>query len=255
MSYSVLGLLTEILWRDDLQILRDGFEFVKDQVYLKILIDKEKADYNINPSKKSDYYLVIEIKNNEIEWWEIMEDVLLSLQLSKNSTIFLESIHFKTPFEPRWVRPQLDPPNIPFKQALNLEDLLFSKDLLPHIRKLNQDNHGSMKIACDRYSRIETSKFVGDQLIDACIAYEALFFEGEQTGGNRGMAIAVACSMLIGTSLKDRNKIKEIIITGFDLRNKIMHGRNFSTDKMIQTNHSFCEYLRLSLVKLLRQIE
>ena len=197
----------------------------------------------------------VEVKVGEDDsGFELLDDVLLSLQLLRNATVFYASIHYQLLGDPNLVRPTLDAPNFAFTHALGMDDLIRSKEIFSYVLNIDPEKHGSFKIACDRYMRIRTSKFVGDRLIDACIAYEALFFEGQQSGGNRGMAIGVACSMLIGESFEDRRKIREVIQNGFGLRNKIMHGRDYPADNTIKTRTPFIDYLRQSIVKLLKQI-
>lgn len=249
----LIGLLTEILWRGDLQEITEGFRY-SENIVLRLLTENDRLIFGIKPKKEQNYYTIIEVKDDENSW-EILEAVLTSLHLLKNSMVFYESIHYRGPEGPSWIRPTLDAPNIAFMHALSLEELEKSRDIFYQLQKMDAKKHSPLKIACDRISRIITSKFVGDQLIDACIGYEALFFEGQQSGGNRGLAIAIACSMLIGETYEERKKIKEVIVSGFKLRNKIMHGSDYTGEPIIKTKYAFIDYLKQSIVKLLFQLK
>ena len=85
---------------------------------------------------------------------------------------------------------------------------------------------------------------------------EALFLGGEYQKSDLGMGqvIGLACSMLIGKENTERKGIRNTIESGFNLRNKVVHGYDIDYNRrkrMDEILPDFENSLRRSILRLL----
>jgi hypothetical protein len=108
---------------------------------------------------------------------------------------------------------------------LRTDEILSLKRLINKISRINFEKRKSFKIALSRFENSYYDIEDEDKLIDYMIAFEALFTKGK--GRSQHDVIPIACSMLIGKSQKEREKIRETLDYAYTIRNAIVHGADF----------------------------
>ena len=146
--------------------------------------------------------------------------------------------------------------------VLDFEEIPRLRRIIKKIQSIDFSKQKSLDLACRRFQRAYEEKDVEDQLIDLMIAFEALFLKGEKGVPSKGKLIAVACSVLIGKSEKEREKIKETLEKAYLIRNSIVHGSECPRIKSDDRGEVYIDtlpdlvsqvegYLRESIKKLL----
>jgi len=216
----------------------------------------EVRTYKIEPTFEHRYYVILEGRSYEsFSPVTLFEKALLAFRLHKTDWIFLDGIYFlySIPGVDFGRVRYLPGPDIRYSYRLTPKDIDDIKELLMRILSYDFENNVAFKIACERYQRSSYDIFIGDQIIDLCIGYEALFLKGEGLRSDLGMGriIGLACSMLLGKDETEREKIQDLIIRTFRIRNKLVHGAHVEADDMMQVHTKFREYLRMSILRLL----
>lgn len=134
--------------------------------------------------------------------------------------------------------------------ALKIEETPHLQKLVERVGGLNFEKQRSLGIACRRFEHTYEEEGVGDKLIDYMIAFEALFLRGEKAPAP-GKVIATACSVLLGTSEKERRKIRETLTKAYFLRNRVVHGAECKEKIKDVTISEIEDYLRESIKRFL----
>jgi hypothetical protein len=134
---------------------------------------------------------------------------------------------------------------------LKPNDIKGLKTILDSLNKIDFNENTSYQIACDRLGRSYSNKYSWDQIIDLCIAFEALCCKGETIYGNKGEIIGLACSMLLGETNSERDEIFGNLKSAYKLRNKVVHGSLPDFVEMMRIEPLLTNYLRKSLLKLM----
>lgn len=255
---STWGLLTKIFWLDEeaFPSLQEGFDLIPNHLRIRTLSVAEMKTYSIQPNYEHDYYAIFEAAPSvEDEPVTLFTKALLAFRLHKKDWIFLDGIYFLFSFpddEFKKIR-YLPGPEINYSYRLSPEDIYPIKQILTRILNFDFEKNAAFNIACERYERSSYDVNVGDQIIDLCIGYEALFLKGEGVRSNLGIGriVGLACSMLLGEDESERNKISDLISKTFGIRNRLVHGRHVEADEMIRVHTHFREYLRQSILKLM----
>jgi hypothetical protein len=138
---------------------------------------------------------------------------------------------------------------------LRTDEISSLSRLIEKISNLDFERRKAFRIALRRFENSYYDTEDEDKLIDYIIAFEALFTKGKKMGSKRDV-ISIACSMLLGKNLGEREKIRETLNDAYIIRNAIVHGADFREKlKKGQFLHDFVveveDILRRSIKKLI----
>ena len=260
-----LGVLSGIYWKtspDLWEKLETGFEIIPEKLRLRIFTEKDSETFtSISPTfklklrREQEKNTVLELKNASMK--ELFEKefnpltrALLAFRLLKAGGIFLDCVYL---IEGGMIRRIIFPPEPGFLPGYEfgldeLENLIAVQE---KVQEVDFDKDSSFRIACTRFRRSYLDRFDEDKLIDLCIAFEALFFQGKWVNGPMGQAIGSRCSELLGKNPDERDMIKKNIELAFSLRNAVVHGRDFKFEKIYTLNPDIEGYLRRSILRLI----
>jgi hypothetical protein len=186
--------------------------------------------YNLNMKT---YLLEIEGNLNQAD--RLAYEVLLAMRLHKTESVFYKMYKIEEKskiIEFGCINPP--PPYRPSTYQLNISEIEDVNEWVTKINKVKLDTNSSFRVACDRFNRFYEERRVDDQIIDLAIAFEALFTgDIKDRLENMGIIAGLACSMLLGKTTKDRQKIKEFLKKLFETRNDIVHKTKFKTKIII----------------------
>lgn len=148
---------------------------------------------------------------------------------------------------PFYTKPRITPVNY---QLLSSEKGLLVR-IYEGIKQHNFKEKPHLEIAIQRMAKAKTYNYL-DKTLDTCIGLEALFRLSVRT--NKGEAIGLAASMLLGQDEEDRGEISHKIQRLFRNRNRIVHGDIIPENELIEYRDiadSGHRILRFSLMYLL----
>lgn len=181
--------------------------------------------------------------------------VLLAMRLHKENDVFVKVIWFEKKSKVSTLT-ILDPPLpelMKFPYAVEINEIKEIKKLANKIGKIDFDKRGSLRIACERFSRSYEEHREDEKIIDFMIAFESLFLRGKTAPAGTGQFIGLGCSMLIGKNDKEREEINEFLVEAYKIRNRIVHGSEFITSIKIKKKPWRIEDFISKLQKLLRE--
>jgi hypothetical protein len=210
--------------------------------------------------------VVLEVKGPSVDYVDgagsdLMRHALLAFRLLKEGSIYIEGI-YGFPSGPSGVK-SFNRMFNPVKPAANFRIYTFDPEEIPDlihtldiVRSIDFDKNPAHRIACERLGKRYEDFTEDDILIDLCIAYEALFLKGEYQKSELGMGqvIGLACSMLIGKDKAERTDIKNNIESGFNLRNKVVHGYEIDANRRKRIKEILPDFennLRRSILRLI----
>jgi hypothetical protein len=115
--------------------------------------------------------------------------------------------------------------------------------------------HYSIHSFMNAYDRIDTT----DKIVDLVVALESLAFYGEEkTIEPAGKVIGIAIACMLGTSQKERDKIRKALTDAYEIRNARVHGNmkklmKWTSDAMERLSNDIEDYLRRTLRKLVEE--
>jgi hypothetical protein len=217
------------------------------------------------PSELSQGTFVFEFTTDLNDYEQVIGNLLLALRLYKKGRVFSNIIWHKNNTMMVYLQGitshEIDSFSyFPIAYQINVEEIEKIKELLETVEKTELAKTANFRIAVERFSRSYEGRRWDDKLIDLAIAFEALFIEGNKSSNiPAGEFVGIGCSMLIGTNVKERKKIKAFVEQAFTIRNKVVHGS--TTNESIKINDEeylmqdfiaqFEEYFRISLRKLM----
>ncbi|MCW4051213.1 MAG: HEPN domain-containing protein [Candidatus Bathyarchaeota archaeon] len=89
-----------------------------------------------------------------------------------------------------------------------------------------------LEIAISRFNFIYDRTRNEDKIIDIMVGFESLFVGDKERPSDRGSYVGTACSMLLGKSQSERQKIKKLLQNAFKIRNKIVHGSKYKKEEL-----------------------
>jgi hypothetical protein len=128
---------------------------------------------------------------------------------------------------------------------------LIEKKAVLHIfhnlRSIDFEKRATLRIACDRFLRLNQEFYFEDRLIDVFIGFEALLEIGLDIK-KKGEEIADRCYELISDFVPDGEKVEGNIKQAYKLRNKIVHGDPFRFEDVNRHAQILEDYLRKSIL-------
>lgn len=97
--------------------------------------------------------------------------------------------------------------------------------------EMNGNVRRTLNLAIDRLNLARRRLSPGDQAIDGGICLEALL--GDEGPGEINYKLRLRAALLLGKTLAERQEIKKKVGKLYDLRSKIVHGRERSPDKKL----------------------
>lgn len=192
--------------------------------------------------------------------FNVITKTQLSICLLKKEHVFLKSVYSfsKVDNRPRHfiIQHPIPMPEIFASQGIHIhpDDKEEITNIINKINCLDSNTINSIRLAGDRLLRSSHNLSSEDTLIDLCIAFEALFLQGKRYRAPMGQVIGLACSMLLGKENTERIEIRKTIESGFDIRNKVVHGHDIDENLRKSINEilqDFKNYLSRSILKLL----
>lgn len=262
-----MGVLSGISWEtspDLREKLEKGFELIPEILRLRIFTEKDRERFtsisphfelNAEPGQKN--IIVLELEDTSTEEifgkeFDPFAIAVLAFRLLKAGGIFIDCV---TAIEHGYIRGITYPTKPDFlpQYEFGLDDIEKLKSYLRKVKTVDFEKNSSFRIACTRFGRSYLDRFDEDKLVDLCIAFEALFLKGEYKKSDIGMGqvIGLACSMLLGKTTDERNKIKETIELAFRRRNDVVHGKDLNYNQIYNIIPDFEDYLRKSIFHLI----
>jgi len=244
--------------------IREGYEVIPEELYIRYASDedierikKSQLVHLIGRTPVVDREALVELYIDEkfsfAEKPNLIDKTLLALRLMKEEPVFIHK-YWMISHDNRSIalEGEVDPlfgsGGPYFLKPGEIEEL---KTILDSLNKIDFNENTSYQIACDRFGRSYFKKYSWDQVIDLCIAFEALYCKGETISGSKGDIIGLACSMLLGETNSEREEILEHIKTAYKLRNKVVHGSLPNFSEMVKLEPLLTNYVRKSLLKLM----
>lgn len=185
---------------------------------------------------------VIEIQLTEQRDFEFeIDKVLLAFRLFQICNVFCKIAWFFTdgkvtsvsirdnPIQDRSTFWYIDMYQSPFK----IEDMNKISQLLHQINEANLNERHALRIATERFTRSFSEHQLDEKIIDLCIGFEALMSKGK-VRTNIGQYIGLGCATLLGEDQEQREDIEKFMIEAYRLRNKIVHGLEYSAQITIR---------------------
>lgn len=262
-----LGVLSGIYWKtspDLREKLEKGFELIPEKLRLRIFTEKDRErftsispHFELNAERGQENITVLELEDTSTDEifgkeFDPFAIALLAFRLLKVGGIFIDRVIAIEHGVIRRITYPSEPDLLP-RYEFGLDDIENYKVILRKVKTVDLDKFSSFRIACTRFGRSYLDRFDEDKLVDLCIAFEALFLEGEYKKSDIGMGqvIGLACSMLLGKTTDERNKIKKLIALAFSRRNDVVHGKDFNFDQIYNIIPDFEDYLRKSIFNLI----
>ena len=260
-----LGVLSGIYWKtspDLWEKLEKGFELIPDKLRLRIFTEKDEEIFTsvypyfaLNLKRGEEKNTVLELKNVSIDElfgkeFDPLTKALLAFRLLKAGGIFIDRVYG---LEHGEIRPMTYPsePDLLPGYEFSLDEIENLVAVLKKVQTVDFDKNSPFRIACTRFGRSYLDRFYEDKLIDLCIAFEALFLQGERIRAPMGQVIGLACSMLLGKNIEERKMIKENIELAFSCRNDVVHGQDFDFNQIYNLIPNIEGYLRRSIFHLI----
>ncbi len=251
--------------------IRKGFELIPGKLRIRLATKEDTDRFDVRLYGNRDQLpelneVLIEYEDTDpMEFrrqFSTIRKVQLAFCLSTKEHIFLRSVYS---FLKGDNRPSekllLEPIPIPeifsqFGPTIYSEDIHTIRGIFKKITRVDFETNNSIRITCNRFLKSHHNLLDDDLLIDLCIAMEALFLGGEYQKSDLGMGqvIGLACSMLIGKENTERKHIRNTIESGFNLRNKVVHGYDIDYNRrksMDEILPDFEDCLRRSILRLL----
>jgi hypothetical protein len=152
--------------------------------------------------------------------------ILLALRLYKKDAVLVKILIFEDPIKSTSAMTVFDSPFpewFRYPYSVKIEDIEEFMKFVAKVFETDLEKRGSLRIACERFSRSCEEHKDDEKIIDFMIAFEALF-KSEKVYSNIGKFIGLGCSMLLGEDEKEREDINEFLIDAYWIRNKIVHG-------------------------------
>ena len=261
---------TKVYFRKRVEEIRKGFELIPGKLRIRLATKEDTNRFDVRLYGRRDQLpqineVLIEYENPDpMEFgrhFSTIRKVQLALCLSKKEHFFLKSVYSFNKADNKPTENLILEP-IPISELFaQVGPTLYSEDIhkMRYIfKKINRTDltNNSIGIACNRFLRSHHNRLPDDILIDLCIAMEALFLGGEYQKSDLGMGqvIGLACSMLIGKENTERKEIRNTIESGFNLRNKVVHGYDIDYNRrkrMGEILPDFEDGLRRSILRLL----
>jgi len=258
-------------YRKGAEEIRQGFELIPGKLRIRLASKEDKDRFDVRLYGRNDQLPEINEVLIEYEAIDPMEfgrhfstigKVQLAFCLLKKEHFFLRSVYsfYKgvKRFSENLILQPIPIPEIfaQFGPTLFSEDIHKMMCIYNKINRVDLETNNSMRIACNRFLKSHHNVASDDFLIDLCIAMEALFLGGEYQKSDLGMGqvIGLACCMLIGKGNTERIEIKKTIESGFNLRNKVVHGSDIDYNirkRMDEILPDFEDNLRRSILRLL----
>lgn len=129
-------------------------------------------------------------------------------------------------------------------------------------RKIQLLDNGkpNLRFPLSQFSKALDQEHSEDRIVDCMTAFESIVFHNEPKSIEpAGKVIGTAIGMLLGNNQKDRDKIKEMFVKSYSVRNAKVHG-NVKALKTLQRKHDIDEvsdfiedYLRRVLTKFIEE--
>jgi hypothetical protein len=181
----------------------------------------------------------------------LVENILLALRLFKEGDVFCKIIWSENNLEEIILNPTYEMPSTIHSKiySLKIEEIGQISEIFERINKTDFDNRRPLRIACNRLNRSYGKSMHDEKIIDFMIAFEALFLRENST--NSGRIIGTGCSVLLGRTDGEREKIYDFFMKAYKLRNKIVHGSAIDYSGIDETQFKLKEYLRKSIMMFL----
>lgn len=263
-----LGVLSGINWETNPDLrekLEKGFELIPEKLRLRIFTETDRKNFtsispyfelNVEPGQEN--ITVLELKDERTEElfgkeFNPFAKALLAFRLMKAGGIFIDCVIAIEQGKSRRITYPSKPDFLP-QYKFSFDDIVKLKENLRKVKTVDFDKNSSFRIACTRFGRSYLDRFDEDKLVDLCIAFESLFLKGEYKKSDIGMGqvIGLACSMLLGKTMDERDVIKKTIEKAFSRRNDVVHGKDFDFNQIYNIVPDFEDYLRKSIYHLIQ---
>ena len=240
------------------------FELIPDELGFKYLNDDDKKYYEnqyLRNEKLQHEQMVIEWKHEELKDISDINNPLFktfhALRLLKEGPVFIRYLYTIDEETAQFVKHSnfvVPDSYMDYHQIYDYElkeeesqSLMQIFDLLNKEEKLD-DN---IDLSLDRFQSTYYPKPARDVLLDIMIAFEALFLAGYRAS-SKGKTLAIACSMLLGKTRSERKTIQETLGKFYLIRNDIVHGSKYDNDEIKENFYTLRNYLRRSIIELLK---
>lgn len=190
----------------------------------------------------------------DLELAQSMRNIVLAMRLLKRGHVSFQNIFFILMDEKRQLNAWTHEGRIGSQfdgYILDFDEIPHLQEMVKKVQGLDFDKRKSLRLACRRFQHAYEEEDFEDKLIDFMIAFEALFVKGGK--GEKSQIISAACSMLLGKTDKEREKIRIHLMNAYTVRNKVVHGQEYDKKKydLFQIVPVIGDYLRESIKKLL----
>lgn len=177
----------------------------------------------------------------DVKLGETLGNIVLAMRLLKRGYVSFSYIFFILTGKKRQLATWLLEPRALSRLAWGFRKYTLTFDEIPHlcetikkVQRIDFKKRRSLHLACRRFQYAYEREDLEERLIDFMIAFETLFIRGERTRAQYGMIIAIACSTLLGKNEEEREKIRSFLSKAYSIRNKIVHGQEFSEPIIIR---------------------
>jgi hypothetical protein len=204
------------------------------------------------------FFLEVSIDDHS-EAEQRVTDAILAFRLHKSGDIFSDFMWSGCGDNATFERK--NEPFYPEEYRISESELEEVKSLFDKICSLNLANDKRFRVPIDRFNRTYEERKTDDRIIDYAISLESLFFYGNKSPlVSAGQFVGVGCSMLLGKTREERDKINEFLVKAFEVRNKIVHGSEINFPiKILNSEYDLGalskelqDYVRRSLRKLIQ---
>ena len=116
------------------------------------------------------------------------------------------------------------------RYELTDKDVENLKEFWNKFKSLNTQRLSSLDVAIRRFNFSYERRLPEDKLIDYITAFEALYLKGARE--ELGYRLALRCAYFLGKDEEERKRIFEILKGAYDVRSKIVHGRQIQSKSL-----------------------
>ena len=135
------------------------------------------------------------------------------------------------------------------KYELTKEDIENLKEFWNFFKSFNIKEYPFLDVAIRRFNFSYKRVLPEDKIIDFMIAFEALYFPDEKA--ELSYRLAFRCAYFLGKDESERQKIFKLLRNAYEMRSKIVHGRNLNSESVRELSIELEELLRKSIKKFL----
>ena len=122
--------------------------------------------------------------------------------------------------------------------------------IFSNLQPIDFEKKATLRIACDRFLRLNQEFYYEDRLIDVFIGFEALLEIGPDIK-NKRKEIAKRCYELIEDVVPDGEMVEDNIEKAYESRNQIVHGDPFRVQDVNRHAQILEDYLRKTILAVI----